>query len=134
MLTGQHLAHDIGYMEAGLTGSPELIVFSAEIINRTQHFMNGMSFDAESLAMELIHEIGPGGDYLTTDHTLKNFRSFWQPTLFNRRRVHDWEKKGSKRLSNQLRDKTISLMESHQPEALSPSLKDEISYILHNAK
>jgi trimethylamine--corrinoid protein Co-methyltransferase len=134
MLTGQHLAHDIGYMEAGLTGSPELIVFSAEMINRTRHFMQGMSFDAESLAMELIHQIGPGGDFLTTDHTLKNFRSFWQPTLFNRRRIHDWEKKGSKRLSDQLRDKTISLMESRQPEALSPSLKDEISYILHNAK
>lgn len=96
--------------------------------------MQGMSFDADSLALELIHQIGPGGDYITSDHTLKNFRSFWQPTLFNRRRFYDWEKRGSKRLANQLRDKTISLMEAHQPEPLSGSLKDEIEYILQSAK
>jgi trimethylamine--corrinoid protein Co-methyltransferase len=130
LLTGQHLAHDIGYIEAGLTTSPEMIVFSAEIINRMRHFMQGMNFDADSLALELIQQVGPGGDFLKTDHTLKNFRSFWQPALFNRRRMHDWQKKGSKRLSDQLREKTVSLMEAHQPEPLPASLKDELAYIL----
>jgi trimethylamine--corrinoid protein Co-methyltransferase len=133
LLTGQHLAHDIGYIEAGLTTSPEMIVFSAEIINRMKHFMQGMSFDANSLALELIHQVGPGGDYLTIDHTLNNFRSFWQPALFNRRRMYDWQKKGSRRLADQLREKTVSLMDSQQPEPLSDSLKDELAYILKAA-
>jgi trimethylamine--corrinoid protein Co-methyltransferase len=133
LMTGQHLAHDIGYIEAGLTTSPEMIVFSAEIINRMRHFMQGMSFDADSLALELIQQVGPGGDFLKTDHTLKNFRTFWQPTLFNRRRMHDWQKKGAKRLAGQLREKTVALMEAHQPEPLPAALKDELAYILLTA-
>jgi trimethylamine--corrinoid protein Co-methyltransferase len=111
-----------------------MIVFSAEIIDRMQHFMQGMSFNADSLALELIDKVGPGGDFLTTDHTLKNFRSFWQPVLFNRRRIHDWQKKGAKRLADQLREKTVSLMEAHQPEPLPDSIKDELAYILQVAR
>jgi trimethylamine--corrinoid protein Co-methyltransferase len=95
-----------------------------------RHFMQGMSFNAESLALKLIHQAGPGGDFLTSDHTLKNFRSLWQPALFNRRRMHDWRKKGSKRLADQLREKTVSLMDAHQPEPLPDSVKEELGYIL----
>jgi trimethylamine--corrinoid protein Co-methyltransferase len=99
-----------------------------------RHFMQGMRFDANSLALELIHQVGPGGDFLATEHTLKNFRSFWQPALFNRRRIHEWQDKGSKRLADQLREKTVSLIAAHQPEPLPDSLKDELAYILQTAQ
>jgi trimethylamine--corrinoid protein Co-methyltransferase len=130
LLSGQHLVHDIGYLEAGLTGSPEMIVFCAEIIGRMRTFVQGMSLDAESLALEIIDQVGPGGSFLTADHTLKHFHSLWQPTLFNRYRMHEWEKKGATRLGDRLRSKTISLMEASQPEPLSDTLEAEIEYIL----
>ena len=130
LLSGQHLVHDIGYLEAGLTGSPEMMVFCAEIIQRMRTFTQGISLDAESLALEVIDQVGPGGSFLTADHTLNHFRSLWQPTLFNRYRMYEWEKKGSTRLGDRLRNRTIGLMEESRPEPLAEALKTEIEYIL----
>jgi hypothetical protein len=42
-----------------------------------------MALDQEAFALDLIHEIGPGGSYLTTEHTLDHFREFWQPLRGN---------------------------------------------------
>jgi trimethylamine--corrinoid protein Co-methyltransferase len=128
--TGEHLAHDVGYMASGLTTSPELIVFSDECIDMMRTFDKGISFDAESMALDLIHQIGPGGNYMTAEHTYKHFRNQWQPTLFNRDRKERWLKKGGPTLGKRLKDKTVSIMESHQPAPLADSVKSEIEYIL----
>ena len=95
-----------------------------------RRFVAGFSLDAESLALEVIHQVGPGGDFLTARHTLRHFRELWQPTLWDRRRADVWSAAGGKRLGDRLRDKTISLMESHQPEPLPDAVRQEINYIL----
>jgi trimethylamine--corrinoid protein Co-methyltransferase len=130
LLAGNNLVHDIGYLEAGLTTSPEMIVFTDELISMMRRFMAGIDLDAESLALEAIHNTGPGGDFLMAQHTLDHFRELWQPSLFNRRRAEDWIAAGSKRLGDRLRDKTVSIIEEHEPERLPDSTLEEIDYIL----
>jgi trimethylamine--corrinoid protein Co-methyltransferase len=130
LLAGNNLVHDVGYLEAGLTTSPEMIVFTAEMISMMRHFETGISLDAESLALEAIDQAGPGGDFLTARHTLKHFRELWQPTLLDRRRAADWVAGGSQRLGDRLRERTIDLIETHRPEPLPGSVQDEIAYIL----
>jgi trimethylamine--corrinoid protein Co-methyltransferase len=130
LLTGTNLAHDVGYLEAGLTTSPEMIVFTDEIISMMRHFMNGVSLDAESLALDVIHQVGPGGDFLTAKHTLAHFRELWQPTLFSRQRLDDWVAGGRQRLGQRLKDKTLSIMEDHTPAPLPDSVRAEIAHIL----
>ncbi len=130
-LTGTHLAHDVGYLEAGLTTSPEMIVLCAEIISMLDAFAGGLRLDAESLALEAIQAVGPGGSYLAHDHTLKHFREVWQPGLFNRRRTEDWLKRGGVSLGARLRDKTIALMDAARAGApeLPANVLAEIEYI-----
>ena len=130
LLAGHNLVHDVGYLEAGLTTSPEMIVFTDEVIAMMRRFMGGFSLDAESLALDVIHQVGPGGDFLTAKHTLRHFRELWQPMLWDRQRADAWSAAGSKRLGERLRDKTISLMESHHPEPLPDAIREEIIYIL----
>jgi trimethylamine---corrinoid protein Co-methyltransferase len=130
LLTGQHLVHDVGYLEGGLTTSPEMIVFTAELIGRTRYFQQGFSLNAEALTLDLIHELGPGGQYLAADHTLKHFRDMWNPVLFSRQRLTNWKARGEKRLGDRLREKTIAIIESHRPTALPESVQAEIDYIL----
>jgi trimethylamine--corrinoid protein Co-methyltransferase len=133
LLGGHNLVHDVGYLEAGLTTSPEMIVFTAEMIAMLRRFMGGMSLDAESLALDVIHQVGPGGDFLTVQHTLEHFRELWQPTLFSRQRADDWIAAGSQRLGERLRDKTLALIETHQPEPLPENVGKEVDYILRNS-
>ncbi len=132
LLTGSNLVHDVGYLEAGLTTSPEMIVFTAEMISMMRRFMDGMSLDAESLALDVIDQVGPGGDFLTAKHTLKHFRDLWQPTLFSRQRAEYWVEKGSQRLGDRLREKTVAIIEEHQPEPLPENVREEIDYILQS--
>ncbi len=128
--TGTHLAHDAGYLEGGLTTSPEMIVLTAENITMLRRFMQGVALDAEALALDVIHEVGPGGDFLAHKHTAQHFREYWRPTVFSRQRMDDWLQSGKKRLGDRLRDKTISIIETHRPEPLPNTVRQEMDYIL----
>lgn len=133
LLAGNNLVHDVGYLEAGLTTSPEMIVFTAEVISMMRKFMGGVALDAEALALDVIHKVGPGGDFLTQKHTLKHFRDLWEPALFSRQRMEDWVAQGSKRLGQRLKEKTLALIESHKPQPLPDSVRAEVEYILKRA-
>ncbi len=130
LLTGTNLVHDVGYLEAGLTTSPEMIVFTAEMIDIGRQMMRGLSLDVEATALDVIHRVGPGGDYLTDEHTLSHFRDFWQPALFDRQRADSWQASGSRRLADRLRQKTVALMEGHHPAPLPGAVKDELARIM----
>ncbi len=126
LLSGTNLVHDVGYLEAGLTTSPEMIVFTDEVISMMRRFTAGFGLDADSLALGLIDDVGPGGEFLSSEHTLEHFREFWQPALFDRQRADDWREAGSKRLGERLREKTLALLDTHQPEPLPASVAMEI--------
>lgn len=130
-LAGSNLVHDVGYLEAGLTTSPEMIVFTAEMIDMMGRFMTGFELNSETLALEVIHAVGQEGDFLSTDHTMEHFRSFWEPVLYSRKRLEDWMADGSLSLGERLKEKTISIIESHQTAPLPDSVREEIDYILH---
>ncbi|NLF15303.1 MAG: trimethylamine methyltransferase, partial [Anaerolineaceae bacterium] len=130
LLGGNNLVHDIGYLEAGLTTSPEMIVLTAEMISMMRHFMAGVPLDAEALALDVIHKVGPGGDFLTQKHTLKHFREFWQPVLFDRRRVEDWVAAGSKATRDRARERTMALMQDRRPEPLPDTVRQAIADVL----
>ena len=130
LLGGNNLVHDVGYLEAGLTTSPEMIVFSAEMISMMRRFMGGLGFSEEDFALDLIDQIGPGGDFLAADHTYEHFRSFWQPQLFTRQRVEEWIADGELRLGDRLRERTLSLINDHQPQPVSDQVRKTIQEIL----
>ncbi|MGD8398487.1 MAG: trimethylamine methyltransferase family protein, partial [Anaerolineae bacterium] len=130
LLAGNNLVHDVGYLEAGLTTSPEMIVFSGEIIDMMRRFMVGISLDAEALALEVVDAVGPGGDFLTERHTLKHFRELWQPALFDRRRYEEWAAAGCPHLRARLRERTVALIEGHEPEPVPNGVLAEIEHIL----
>ena len=130
LFAGSNLVHDIGYLETGLTASPENMVFSDEVISMIRKIMDGITFDPETLALETIHDLGQFGDFLSSDHTLEHFRELWRPGLFSRVVAENWENAGSKRLGAVLKEKTIAIIEEHQPQSLPDGVCDELDYIL----
>ncbi len=130
LLAGNNLTHDIGYLESGKTNSPELVVLCGEIISMLRRFMGGISLDESSMAMDVIHQVGPDNDFLTSRHTFEHFRELWRPTLFNRLGGEEWETAGSKLVGERVKEKTISIMEEHRSEPLADGAREEIDYIL----
>ena len=130
LLAKTNLNHDVGYLESGLKHSPEFMVLTNEIISMTRRFVEGVQLDDESLALEVIHKVGPGGEFLIQDHTLAHWRELWTPKIFDRTRQEVWAKQGSKDIQSRLREATMALVDNHSVEPLSDSMESAIETIL----
>ena len=128
--SGTNLVHDVGYMEAGLACSPEMIVFTCEMIAMLRRFQEGFAVDAENLALEVIRGVGPGGNFLSEDHTMEHFREYWESALFDRQRFDGWKAAGAKTLGQRVREKTIALLDQAEGTPLADSMAEEVNYIL----
>lgn len=131
-LAGAQMAHDIGYLEGGMCNSIEQIVICDELIAYTKQFMRGLEINDETLALDLIDQIGPDGDYLSSDHTLSHYRDDWYPKLFVRQKYDDWKARGGKTLRQRARDKALKILDSHQPEPLPVDVQRQLDEILEN--
>ncbi len=130
LLAKTNLNHDVGYLEAGLANSPEYMVLANELIGMNRAFVQGVQFDEEALALDVIHEVGPGGQFLSHDHTMRHWRELWTPKLFDRQRLEPWLEKGGKTMRQRIREATLEILESHQVPSLPASVDAEIEYIL----
>ena len=106
MLSGANLVHDVGYLESGKTGALEMIVMVDEILGYIRRITRGIEVNEETLAIDAIEEVGPGGHFLTHSHTLRNFRKeLWQPDLSDRQSWSKWVEGGKKRMEDRTREK-----------------------------
>ncbi len=129
-LAGSQMTHDVGYLEGGMCNAIEQIVICDELIAYTKQFMRGLEINEETLALDLIDEIGPDGDFISTQHTLQHFREDWYPQLFDRRNYEDWFADGGKTLRERAREKALDILEHHQPEALPADVQQKIDEIV----
>jgi trimethylamine---corrinoid protein Co-methyltransferase len=129
-LAGAQLAHDVGYLEGGMTNSIEQVVICDELIAYTKHFMRSLEINEETLALDLIDQIGPDGDFLSSEHTLEHYREDWYPKLFDRSQYDIWKRKGSKTLRERARDKALKLLETHRPEPLPADVQKKVDAIV----
>ena len=129
-LSGSNLVHDIGFLESALTGSCELIVLTNEIIDMVKRIMRGIQVTPETLAVDLVDAVGPGGHYIAEEHTAFNFRKeFWLPHLMDRRRFDQWHREGEKTLGDRLNEEVKKILREHKPEPLPEGMVREIHKI-----
>lgn len=133
-LAGAGMAHDVGYLEGGMTNSIEQIVICDELIAYTKQFMKGLEVNEETLALDLIDELGPHGDWMGTDHTRRHYREDWYPRLFDRRPYDDWVAAGGKTLRQRARERALKILETHHPEPLPADVQRKIDEIVESAR
>ena len=132
-LCGSNLIHDVGYMESGLTTSYEMVVLTDELVAMCDHLMKGIEVSEDTLMLDEIHEVGPGGNYIGTEQTLKRFRSFWFPSLLDRRIRSQWLDKGAMTLGQRLNQKVKDILKDHRPAKLSADQQAALDEILASA-
>jgi len=123
---GSGLVHDCSsWMDHGNLVSPEFMVLVNDIVDSVKHYMEGIPITNETLALDIIEKVGPGGHYLQEKHTADNFRTIKYSSLFERMVYDNWEKQGSKKLEQRLQELTLEKMK-HRPEPLSPEIIQEL--------
>lgn len=130
-LSGANLVHDLGYMESGSTGSLKQIAMVNEVIGMAKKFIDGIEINNETLALDVIDEVGHGGNHLTHSHTIDNFkRVTWEPTILDREERGTWKKKGSKTLSERANEKVTKILNEHEPSPLSDGVIEKIDAVI----
>jgi trimethylamine--corrinoid protein Co-methyltransferase len=124
-LSGANLVHDSGWLDHGSVASPAYMVLVNEVLHMVNQYMRGIAVNDESLAMDLIDRVGPGGHYLQEHHTLEHFRDVWYSRLFDRTINAQWLAQGAKQFEERLREQTLKVME-HQPAPLPVELLREL--------
>jgi len=121
-LAGTSLIHDIGYLESGLTGSLESIVLAAEEIRWVKHFVAGFEVSEETLATDVVADVGPGKQFLDRAHTLRHLREdMWMPYVLDHDGHDTWVAGGAKDYEARAREYARELLASHQPQAIADS-------------
>lgn len=132
-LMGAHLIHDVGYLESGLTNSLEMLTMCNDVIGWIRRFMQPQPVNRETLALDLIHEAGPDGEYLDKEHTLRHFREEWYPMLMNRDHHGNWALGGGKSYREVARDEIARILESHRAPELDEGIRRRIHSVLERA-
>jgi trimethylamine--corrinoid protein Co-methyltransferase len=127
---GGHLIHDLGYLESGNTFSFTQLVICDQIVNWIKAFFREIEVSKETLALDLIEQVGPKGSYLSTNHTLRHYKEQWYPDLFERGSFNHWVQKGSKNLEERAAARVEKILQEHHPEPLPEDVRMRLRNIV----
>jgi trimethylamine--corrinoid protein Co-methyltransferase len=123
----------LGLGGLGGTTSPEAMVIDNEIVDYALRFAQGIEVNEDTLAVDIIDRVGPGGHFLGEKHTLKHFRDRWMPRL-DVDSLETWEKEGIKSLGELAHEKVKEILATHKPTPLPEDVDREVSRILQRAE
>jgi len=132
-LSGANLVHDVGYIGSGTIASLDSLVLNNEMIGMVRKFCRGIDTSDEQLSLDVINEVGPGGEFLTHDHTFTHWRDWYRPTLQDRSDWDTWVAEGSPVLNDRVRDETDRILAEHEPQPIDPKLHSELKKLVKSA-
>ncbi len=131
-----YIHHSAGMLESMLTIAHEQFVIDDEIIGNCCKVLKGIDCDPDHLALEVIDSVGPGGNFMTTPHTMAHMRTeyFNGNGVTDRKSREKWEKDGSldtrKRALNIARKLLETPKPSYIPEEIDRAIKEKFNILL----
>ncbi len=99
-----------------------------------EHVLAPFEISDETLALDLIDEMGPDGQFLDSEHTLAHFRKHWYPDVFERGNYEQWQAKGSKSLGERAAERVAKILDKHQPEPLPEDVAQAVKAVVRRAE
>ena len=133
-MAGANLIYGLGMIEMGMTIDYGQMVMDNEFARMIKHIVGGIPVNDETLAVDVIHEIGVGKDFLSHDHTFKHMRSQSQPKLIDRRTREDWEAGGKTDIYQRALEEARFILENHKPDPLPENVLTTIRSIVEESE
>lgn len=134
-LTGGDLCHDVGYTESAMTGSVFQLAMMDEAIGYARRITRGIEVNEDTLAVDVIHNVGPNGHYLREQHTRDYYKTeFFYPNLCDRRNYEEWEMMGKQTMSDRVISRVQDILATHEPSPIKPETEKVIGKVLAAAE
>jgi len=119
--------HSVGWLEAGLVFSLEKFMLDLEGLLMMSRLLDGIEVSDETLALDAMAEVGPGGHHLGTAHTLARFRSeFYLPLISDRQNYEAWVEQGSLDASQRAHRLWQELLAGYEAPPLDPGIEEAL--------
>ena len=121
-------------LEDTVASCPEQAVIGNEICSFINRILKGIDISPDTLAVDVIREVGPGGEYLTHSHTMEHFKNeTWDSQLGNRMNRERWEESGAMDIRAKAREEVKTILATHRPIPLDPDVQQKIQKIVDEA-
>ncbi len=130
-----NVMHAGGWLEGGLTCSFEKLILDAELLQSQAAFLRPVTVDEDSLGLDAIAEVGPGGHFFGSAHTLERYRhAFYQPILSDWRNFETWQEDGAKSATRRANDIWKRLLREYEKPPIDPSIEEELQAYMARRK
>ncbi|MCP4753991.1 MAG: hypothetical protein GY866_24165 [Proteobacteria bacterium] len=126
-MAGANYITCVGTTESSMAGGHELAVIDNELIGMTKRALAGIEVTDETLALDVVKQVGPNGNYIMEAHTLDHFRKEQYLSDILDRDMRDvWEEGGKRDMVVRAREKALKILAGHRERELDPALEKEL--------
>ena len=134
-LSGAAMVHDTGFLDCADTGSLEMLVMNDEIIAMAKRVMRGLEVSDDTLMLDLIDEVGPGGEFASAVETARRCRQeIFNSKLMDREPWENWIQNGSETMLDRVRHRLDQILHNSQPLSVPKRTTEKIAIILEEAE
>jgi trimethylamine--corrinoid protein Co-methyltransferase len=134
LLHGANIVHDVGFMDSGLQGSLALQVIANDTLGFLRAATRGVVVDDETLALDMVEELGPTGTYLDHPHTLRHFKEPFYSKLADKGTYSQWRERGATTMEARAAKQVDKILASHEPEPLPEDVQRGIREIVEKER
>ena len=134
-LAGADIFGHMGIAGVDQASDLRMLVWQDEVIAYVERIIRGFEISDDTLALDVIDDVGPGGTFIDQLHTLEHFRhELWQPTLLDRDYWPNWEDAGRPDTASRTRDRMEELLAAYVPTPVPDEVDREVDGILAKAR
>jgi trimethylamine--corrinoid protein Co-methyltransferase len=137
MLAGAHFVlHAAGWLEGGLCTGFEKLIMDADRLGAYQKVLDqGLEVSDEAFARDAYEEVGPGGHFLGSAHTMRNYQNaFYEPRLSDSENVESWEEGGALDMRARAHQRWKKMLKEYEAPPIDLALKAELEAFVTRRK
>ncbi len=123
------MIYGIGMIDSALAWDYASALLQNEFLDMVLKVVNGIQVNEETIAYDVIKEVGPAGEFISHEHTLNNFAKMSKTTLMDRRSRDQWEASGSPDIVEKAYEKSLEILETAKPEPRSEQVQKDLDEI-----
>ena len=133
-LAGANMIYGLGMLESGITFDYGQLVLDCEMARMINFTVHGIPVNDDTLAVDVIKEIGPGRDFLMHPHTYDGMKGQSRPEIIDRRTRAPWQEDGATTAYARAVEKARWILANHQPDPLPQEVLAKIRAIVEEAE
>ena len=134
-LAGANIIYGLGMLEMGMTFDYAKLVMDNEFAYMIKHAVRGIPVNAETLAVDVIKQVGAGGEFVSHEHTYRHFKTEQSRSkLIDRRMPEEWAAQGGQSLLEKANEVAVDLYLNYKAPALGTDVQAKLREIVNAAE